>query len=209
MKVAVICANGKAGKLITEEAVNRGLDVTAVVRGENKTKAPHTLQKDILEIKAEDLKSFDVVIDAFGTWLPETLPMHSTSLKVLCDALAGTQTRLLVVGGAGSLYVNPEHTLQLYQTPDFPKEYMPTATAQAKELDELRKRNDVKWTFVSPAGDFQPDGERTGKYILAGEELKLNSKGESVISYADYAIAMIDEAVKGNNIQKRISVVKE
>ncbi len=209
MKIAVICANGKAGKLITEEAVNRGLDVTAVVRGENKTKAPHTLQKDILEIKAEDLKSFDVVIDAFGTWLPETLPMHSTSLKVLCDALAGTQTRLLVVGGAGSLYVNPEHTLQLYQTPDFPKEYMPTATAQAKELDELRKRNDVKWTFVSPAGDFQPDGERTGKYILAGEELKLNSKGESVISYADYAIAMIDEAVKGNNIQKRISVVKE
>ena len=209
MKVAVICANGKAGKLITEEAVNRGLDVTAVVRGENKTKAPHTLQKDILEIKAEDLKSFDVVIDAFGTWLPETLPMHSTSLKVLCDALAGTQTRLLVVGGAGSLYVNPEHTLQLYQTPDFPKEYMPTATAQAKELDELRKRNDVKWTFISPAGDFQPDGERTGKYILAGEELKLNSKGESVISYADYAIAMIDEAVKGNNIQKRISVVKE
>ena len=209
MKIAVICANGKAGKLITEEAINRGLDVTAVVRGENKTKAPHTLQKDILEIKAEDLKSFDVVIDAFGTWLPETLPMHSTSLKVLCDALAGTQTRLLVVGGAGSLYVNPEHTLQLYQTPDFPKEYMPTATAQAKELDELRKRNDVKWTFVSPAGDFQPDGERTGKYILAGEELKLNSKGESVISYADYAIAMIDEAVKGNNIQKRISVVKE
>ena len=209
MKIAIICANGKAGKLITEEAVNRGLDVTAVVRGENKTKAPHTLQKDILEIKAEDLKSFDVVIDAFGTWLPETLPMHSTSLKVLCDALAGTQTRLLVVGGAGSLYVNPEHTLQLYQTPDFPKEYMPTATAQAKELDELRKRNDVKWTFVSPAGDFQPDGERTGKYILAGEELKLNSKGESVISYADYAIAMIDEAVKGNNIQKRISVVKE
>ena len=209
MKIAVICANGKAGKLITEEAVNRGLDVTAVVRGENKTKAPHTLQKDILEIKAEDLKSFDVVIDAFGTWLPETLPMHSTSLKVLCDALAGTQTRLLVVGGAGSLYVNPEHTLQLYQTPDFPKEYMPTATAQAKELDELRKRNDVKWTFISPAGDFQPDGERTGKYILAGEELKLNSKGESVISYADYAIAMIDEAVKGNNIQKRISVVKE
>ena len=83
------------------------------------------------------------------------------------------------------------------------------AKAQGKALDELRKRNDVKWTFLSPAGDFQADGEKTGKYILAGEELTLNSKGESVISYADYAIAMVDEVIKGNHIQQRISVVAE
>ena len=209
MKLAVICANGKAGKLITEEAVNRGLDVTAIVRGENKSKAPHTISKDIFDIKAEDLKGFDVVINAFGAWTPETLPLHTTALMTICDALSGTDTRLLVVGGAGSLYVNPEHTVQLYQTPDFPEDYKIIATAQVKELDELRKRNDVKWTFVSPAGDFQADGARTGKYILAGEELTLNSKGESIISYADYAIAMIDEAVKGNHIQQRISVVRE
>ena len=67
----------------------------------------------------------------------------------------------------------------------------------------------MKWTFVSPAGDFQADGERTGKYILAGEEFTLNSKGESIISYADYAIAMIDEVTKGNHIKQRISVVRE
>ena len=79
----------------------------------------------------------------------------------------------------------------------------------AKALSELRERNDVKWTYISPAGDFQAEGERTGKYILGGEELTLNSKGESIISYADYAIAMVDEAVNGNNIQKRISVVRE
>ena len=209
MKLAVICANGKAGSLIVEEAVNRGLDVTAIVRGANKTKAPHVILKDIFDIKTEDLKGFNVVVDAFGAWTPETLPLHSTSLKVVCDALSGTDTRLLVVGGAGSLYVNPEHTMQLYQTSDFPEDYKIIATAQVKELDELRKRNDVKWTFVSPAGDFQADGKRTGKYILAGEEFTLNSKGESVISYADYAIAMIDEAVKGNHIQQRISVVRE
>ena len=209
MKFAVICANGKAGKLIVEEAVNRGIDVTAVVRSENKTKAQNVIHKDIFDIKAEDLKGFDVVVDAFGTYTPETLHLHSASLKVLCDALSGTDVRLLVVGGAGSLYVNPEHTVQLYQTPDFPEIFKPLATAQAKELDELRKRNDVKWTFISPAGDFQAEGERTGKYILAGEELTLNSKGESIISYADYAIAMVDEAVKGNHIQQRISVVKE
>lgn len=209
MKLAVICANGKAGSLIVEEAVNRGIDVTAIVRGANKTKAPHVIQKDIFDIKAEDLKGFDVVVDAFGAWTPETLPLHSTSLKVVCDALSGTDTRLLVVGGAGSLYVNPEHTMQLYQTPDFPEDYKIIAMAQVKELDELRRRNDVKWTFVSPAGDFQADGARTGKYILAGEEFTLNSKGESIISYADYAIAMIDEATKGNHIQQRISVVRE
>lgn len=209
MKLAVLCANGKAGRLIVEEAVNRGLDVTAIVRGENKTKAQHTISKDIFDIKVEDLKGFDVVVNAFGAWTPETLPLHSTALKVVCDALSGTDTRLLVVGGAGSLYVNKEHTLQLYQTPDFPEDYKVIATAQVKELDELRKRDDVKWTFVSPAGDFQAEGARTGKYILAGEEFTLNSKGESIISYADYAIAMIDEATKGNHIKQRISVVRE
>ena len=73
----------------------------------------------------------------------------------------------------------------------------------------MRTRTDVKWTYISPAGDFQADGEKTGKYILGGEELTLNSKNESVISYADYAIAMIDEIEKGNNIQKRISVVRQ
>lgn len=78
-----------------------------------------------------------------------------------------------------------------------------------KALDELRTRNDVKWTYISPAGDFQADGAKTGKYILGGEELTLNSKGESMISYADYAVAMVDEAAKGNHIQQRISVVAE
>ena len=209
MKLAVVCANGKAGKLIVEEAMKRGMDVTAVVRGGNKSAAKNVIQKDIMELKAGDLKGFDVVIDAFGAWTPDTLPMHSSSLKVLCDALSGTNTRLLVVGGAGSLYVSPEHTMTVSETPDFPDSYKPLASAMAKALGELRQRNDVKWTYVSPAGDFQAEGARTGKYILAGEELKLNSRGESVISYADYAVAMIDEAEKGNHIQQRISVVAE
>lgn len=209
MKVAVICANGKEGKLIVKEALDRGLDVTAVVRGENKSAAEKVIVKDLFDLTSEDLKGFDAVIDAFGAWTPETLPQHSTSLKVLCDALSGSETRLLVVGGAGSLYVNPEHTATVSEGENFPEAFKPLAAAMAKALKELRERNDVKWTYISPAADFQTEGERTGKYILGGEELTLNSKGESVISYADYAIAMIDEAVNGNNIQKRISVVAE
>ena len=207
MKIAVICANGKAGKLIVKEAAERGLDVTAVVRGENHTVATQVIKKDLFDLTTSDLEDFDVIIDAFGAWTPETLPLHSSSLKHLCDLTSGKNTRLLIVGGAGSLYVNAEHTAQVMDGPDFPDIFKPLASHMGKALEELRTRDDVKWTYVSPAGDFQAEGARTGDYILGGEELTLNSKGQRVISYADYAIAMVDEAVKGNHIQKRISVV--
>lgn len=209
MKIAVVCANGKAGKLIVEEALNRNMEVTAVVRNENKTAAPQAIVKDLFELSAEDLSGFDAVVDAFGAWTSEILPQHSTSLKHLCDILSGTETRLLVVGGAGSLYVNPEHTVQVMDGADFPEEFKPLAAAQGKALDELRGRTDVRWTFISPAADFQADGERTGAYLLGGEELILNDAGESIISYADYAIAMVDEIEKGDHIQQRISVVRK
>lgn len=209
MKIAVICANGKAGKLIVEEALARGVDVTAVVREENQSSAKKVIKKDLFDLIASDLEGFDVVIDAFGAWTEETLPLHSTSLKHLCDLVSGKETRLLVVGGAGSLYVNPQHTLCVADGPDFPEGFKPLAGAMAKALGELRKREDVRWTYISPAGDFQAEGVKSGKYILGGEELTLNSKGESVISYADYAVAMVDEALSGNHIQERISVVAE
>ena len=208
MKMAVVCANGKAGKLIVKEAVERGLDVTAIVRGENRSAAKNALVKDLFDLTNADLKGFDVVVDAFGAWTPETLPLHSASLKHLCDILSGTDTRLLVVGGAGSLYVNPEHSAQVMDGPDFPEVFKPLATNMGKALDELRGRDDVKWTYISPAGDFQAEGERTGKYMQAGEELTLNGRGESIISYADYAIAMVNEAMSGNHIRQRISVVR-
>ncbi len=209
MRIAVICANGKEGKLIVEEAIARGADVTAVVRGENQSAAKKVIQKDLFDLNAADLEDFDVVVDAFGAWTPETLPQHNTSLKHLCDLVSGRETRLLVVGGAGSLYVNPEHTVQVMDGADFPEMFKPLAANMGRALDELRTRTDVKWTYISPAGDFQADGAGTGKYILGGEELILNSKGESVISYADYAVAMVDEALNGNHIQQRISVVAE
>ena len=208
-RIAVVCANGKAGKLIANEAVARGLDVTAVVRSENQTKAQHVLQKDLYDLTAEDLEQFDAVVDAFGAWTEETLPQHSTSLKHLCDILSGKETRLLIVGGAGSLYVNPEHTACVADGPDFPDAFKPLAAAMAKALGELRERKDVRWTYISPAGDFQAEGEKTGKYILGGEELMLNEKGESIISYADYAVAMVDEITEGSHIQERISVVRK
>ncbi len=209
MKLAVICANGKAAGKIISEAVKRGLDVTGFGRKDNNTEAKNYVKKDLFDLTKEDLNGFDAVVDAFGAWTPETLSQHSTSLKHLCDILSGTNTRLLVVGGAGSLYVNKEHTAKVSDSPDFPEAFKPLATAMAKALSELRQRKDVKWTYISPAGDFQADGERTGKYILGGEELTLNSRNESIISYTDYAVAMVDEIEKGSHIQQRISVVRE
>ena len=92
MKIAVICANGKAGQLITSEAMNRGFDVTAVVRGENKSAAKNVIVKDLFDLTADDLKGFDAVADAFGAWTAETIPQISDAVKKLCDILAGSKT---------------------------------------------------------------------------------------------------------------------
>ena len=185
IRIAVVAANGKAGRLIVKEAVERGLDVTAVVRGENRTAAANVIVKDLFDLTAADLAGFDVVIDAFGAWTEDTLPQHATSLMHLADLLAGTGTRLLVVGGAGSLYMDAGHTVQLSQTEGFPEGYLPLATAMGEALAQLRARADVRWTYVSPAADFQAEGERTGGYVLAGEEFTVDEQGASAISYAD------------------------
>ena len=208
-KVAIICAAGKEGALLVDEAVSRGYDVTGFVRKGKKVANPKakTVEKDLFKLTREDLAGFDAVIDAFGAWTPETLPLHRTSLARLCDILSGTKVRLLVVGGAGSLYVNPEHTVQGKDLESFPEAFRPLANMQGAALDDLRKRSDVQWTFLSPAGDFVADGARTGEYLTGGEEYFVNEKGESRISYADYAIAMIDEVENAKHIQRRFSVI--
>lgn len=208
-KVAVICAAGKEGRLLVDEAVSRGYEVTGFVRNGDSfvNPAAKKVVKDLFDLTREDLSGFDAVIDAFGAWTPETLPLHRTSLKHLCDILSGTDVRLLVVGGAGSLYVNPEHTMQVKDLESFPDIFKPLATNMGEALKELRTRSDVKWTYLSPAGDFVADGERTGEYLTGGEEYFVNDKGESRISYADYAIAMIDEIENAKHIGERFSVI--
>ncbi|WP_303131512.1 NAD(P)-dependent oxidoreductase [uncultured Olsenella sp.] len=208
--IAVVAADGRVARKVITEAVGRGWDVTAFGRRDHNSGDAQTyVKRDIFDLTAEDLAGFDAVVDAFGAHTPETLPLHSTTLKHLLDLLSGTDVRLVVVGGAGSLYVDHEHKVQLYQTPDFPDAFKPTALAQVKTLDEIRGRDDVRWTFISPAGDFQADGERTGSYILGGEELTLNGRGESTISYADFALGLVDEIESGDHIRQRISFVRK
>lgn len=209
-RIAVVAANGKAGRQIVDEAVNRGLDVTAIVRGENKTSAPNVIVRDAFDLTPEDLADFDVVVNAFGTWTPDTLDQLPREVAYVADQLAGTDTRYIVVGGAGSLYVDPELTTALEETPDFPEAYKGVSAAHREALEGLRGRDDVAWTYISPAADFVPDAPRTGEYQLAGEQLTLNAEGNSQIGYADYALGLVDEATSDEpHIRERISLVSK
>ncbi len=206
MKIAVIGANGKAWSLITNEAVARGHEVTAIVRSENKTNAQSSIKKDALNLTKEDLKDFDVVVNAFGAWTPETLPQHKLIAQHLVNLLSNTQTRLMVVGGAWSLFVDPEHTIHLGKTPNFPEIFLPVSNASLEAYNIIVNASEVNWTYVTPPANFKADWETTGEYLLGTSEFFLNSRGESQVSYADYALAMVDLIESNGHNQQIVSV---
>ncbi len=105
MKVAVICSNGKVGKLVVVEALASGFDVTGFARSENKSGAKNFVQKDIFALTKDDLSGFDFVVDAFGAWAKEDLPNHGKSLDHLCALLSGSKTRLVIIGAL--VFQNP------------------------------------------------------------------------------------------------------
>lgn len=207
MKIAIIGATGKAGKLIMEEALKRGLDVTAIVR--NKSKLSNSkvkvIEKDLFDLKKEDLKDFDTVVSAFGAWEEKELSKHGEVMNHLCNILADTNIRLMVVGGAASLYVNKEHTMILKDAPNFPEAFMGLAVSENKAFEILKATKNVLWTYISPSADFQADGKKTGEYNIGNDELLVNSKGESYISYADYAAAFADEIVNKKYLNQQIT----
>ena len=142
MKIAIIAANGKAGKLIMNEALARGLDATATVRDKTKINNPNVkiIEKDLFDLTKDDLKEFDTVVSAFGVWEEKELDKHSLAMEHLCKILANTNIRLMVIGGAGSLYVNKEHTMTLKDTTDFPDIFMGVAVSSIKAFDILKSK---------------------------------------------------------------------
>lgn len=210
MKIGIVGASGKAGSLILKEAVSRGHEVTAIVRDASKLaeKNVPVIEKNVFDLKTEDLNQFDVVVNAFGAPLGEE-QAHVDAGHTLIEALKGTNTRLIVVGGAGSLYVDENKTIKVIDTPDFPDFVKPTASGQGRNLEELRQTTDLKWTFISPSAVFDAEGKRTGSYQLGKDQLLVNSKGDSYISYADYAIAVVDEIENPRHLNQRFTVVGE
>ncbi|OKP84808.1 hypothetical protein A3844_18670 [Paenibacillus helianthi] len=210
MKIAVIGASGKAGNEITKEALDRGHEVTAFVRDASKVAGSKAavVEKDVFALTGEDLKGFDAVVNAFGAPFGEE-HLHVDAGNVLIEALkAAPDTRLIVVGGAGSLYVDEAKTVRVVDTPGFPDFVKPTALNQGKNLEILKGTKDLKWTFVSPSANFAV-GSRTGAYEKGKDHLLSNSKGESYVSYADYAIAIVDELEQPQHIGERFTVVSE
>ncbi|HEY2493261.1 MAG TPA: NAD(P)-dependent oxidoreductase [Paenibacillus sp.] len=211
MNIGIIGATGKAGSLIVKEAKSRGHKVTAIVRDANKLADQEiaVVEKDIFKLNSEDLQSLDVVVNAFGAPAGQE-HLHVEAGKVLIEAAKGSpKTRLVVVGGAGSLYVDEAQTTRLVDTPEFPVEYAATANNQAKNLEDLQNSKGIDWTFISPAAFFNPDGKRTGSYQKGQDNLIVNAKGDSYIGYADYAIAVLDEIENSQHHNERFTVVSE
>lgn len=205
MKIAVIGATGKAGQKIVEEALQRGHDVTAIVRSAAKVTATiPVLEKDVLDITAEDVKGFDVVVNAFGAPAGQE-QLHVKVGRHLILIFKGIATKLVVVGGAGSLFVDPEKKVRVMETPDFPAMYLATAQNQGQNLEDLQQSS-ITWTFISPSAFFDPEGPRTGHYTAGVDHLLVNDAGESYVSYADYAVAVVDELENPQHVNSRFTV---
>ncbi|MGE7923551.1 NAD(P)-dependent oxidoreductase [Viridibacillus arvi] len=210
MKIGIIGATGKAGNFILKEAVSRGHEVTAIIRSASKLEAENVavIEKDIFSLTTEDVQEFEVIVNAFGAPAGEE-HLHVEAGRNLINILQDARdTKLFVIGGAGSLFVDPEKTVTVMSTPDFPAIYLPTAENQGKNLEDL-KASSITWTFLSPSAFFDPEGPRTGQYIAGIDHLLVNTKGESYVSYADYAIAVLDELENPKHLNERFTVASE
>lgn len=200
MKIALIGASGNAGSRILTELVNRGHEVTAIVRHPEKIPAqPRVTAKkgDVYDQAglAALLKGHDAVISS----------VHFTASdpkKLIGAARASGVKRYLVVGGAGSLEVAPGK--KLIDTPEFPAIYKNEAAAGGVFLDLLKQEKELDWTYLSPSALFVA-GERTGKFRLGTDQLIANDKGSS-ISFEDFAIALADEVEKPAHARRRFTV---
>ncbi|WP_447725100.1 NAD(P)-dependent oxidoreductase [Sphingomonas koreensis] len=199
MKVAVIGASGRAGSEITKELAARGHDVVAIARKpeaipQRTGVTPHAGDAAAPDALAELIRGSDAVISALHFDVPaETL---LSALK-----LAGVP-RLLVTGGAASLEVAPG--VRVIDDPNFPAEWKGAALGGIAFLDDLHAETAIDWTYFSPAA-LLFEGPRLGTYRGGTDQLLTDVEGESKISFADYAIAMVDELEQHRHSRARFT----
>lgn len=212
-KTALIGASGYVGGAILNELLSRGYKVEALVRNPGKITVENpdlTVKKvDVADVKAlaEDLKGYDSVISAYnpGWTNPDIYNETLQNYPRIVEAakLAGVK-RLLIVGGAGTLFCAPG--LRVVDSGVIPAEIMDGVKSLGIfYLDILSQENDIDWVFFSPAGAFV-DGTRTGKYRLGKDDLIVDDKGNSTISVADYAKAMVDELETPAHHKERFTI---
>jgi uncharacterized protein len=210
MKIALIGASGFVGSAILKEAASRGHSVTAIVRDAGKVeKLDGVTAKSVDATDVAGLTSAisgnDAVISAFnGGWGdPDIYRKHLDGSNAIVTAAKAAKTRLIVVGGAGSLYA-PDGS-QFVDSPEFPAEWKQGALAARDALAQLRNETELDWSFLSPPFMLKP-GERTGKYRTGGDQPVVDEAGQSTISTADLAVALIDEAERSEHTRKRFTV---
>ena len=208
MNILVIGANGKAGHRIVEKALKAGHQVTGVVRREGAIEGIPTIVKDALQLTKQELTQFDVVINATSAFKPDTYHLPADLTLLLVKALANTNTRLIAIGGAGSLYVDEDHTVQLNDTPEFPPEFLVRSKIHGKSDDILRKFSNVDWTMFTPPPILDPEGPESNDYVLGNENVILNKEGKPYISYATFAQILVDEINNHKFSRQRFTAVQ-
>ncbi|KAF0865097.1 NAD(P)-dependent oxidoreductase [Pseudomonas sp. LD120] len=200
-KIAIIGATGRAGSQLLEEALRRGHSVTAIARNTAKLgQRAGVLKRDVDVADRAALQAAVVGHDAVISAAHFSSIPYNAIIEPLKKAGVG---RLLMVGGAGSLLL-PGGT-QVIDSPGFPEEYKAEASAGSQYLDALRQEQDLDWTFLSPSAEFV-EGERTGHFRLGQDELLVSAEGRSWITFADYAIALIDELENPAHRRQRFTV---
>ena len=197
MNIGIIGATGKLGNLLVEKLTNRNEKPTAIVRNKSKltTNIP-TIEKDIFDLTTEDIKDFDVVVNAFNAPM-EDPEQFITSTEHLISILQGTNTRLVFAGGAGVLLVD-ENTM-LVDTPEVPAEFKPIAEAEVTAFKALAEVQDFDCTYMAPPAMMEFDAPHTGKHSFSGNKLGVNADGKSFISYSDYADAFVEQIFNPEN----------
>ena len=208
MNILVIGANGNAGRRIVEKALKAGHQVTGVVRREGAIEGIPTIVKDALQLTKQELTQFDVVVNATSAFTPDTYHLPADLTLLLVKALANTNTRLIAIGGAGSLYVDEDHTVQLNDTPEFPKEFLARSKTHGKSDDILRKFSNVDWTMFTPPPILDAEGPESNDYVLGNENVILNKEGKPYISYATFAQILVDEINNHKFSRQRFTAVQ-
>ena len=211
MKIALIGATGFVGSAILKEALERGHEVTAIVRHPDKLQAHPKLHAKKGDVYSADevarlVSGHDAVISAFNPgWNDPEIYNHQVkgTESIIKGVKQAGVKRLLFVGGAGSLEVKPG--VQSVDLPQFPAEYKQGALATRDALNLLRKETSLEWSFLSPSADLSP-GQRTGKFRLGKDQLLKDAKGESRVSVEDYSVAMLDEVERPAHIRQRFTV---
>ena len=208
MNILVIGANGNAGRRIVEKALKVGHQVTGVVRREGAIEGIPTIVKDALQLTKQELTQFDVVVNATSAFTPDTYHLPADLTLLLVKALANTNTRLIAIGGAGSLYVDEDHTVQLNDTPEFPKEFLARSKTHGKSDDILRKFSNVDWTMFTPPPILDAEGPKSNDYVLGNENVILNREGKPYLSYATFAQILVDEINNHKFSRQRFTAVQ-